>query len=198
MRCHAQETYEKNLKAVQELEGLPRNNTGAGYWKMGNGRQPLAWLPIESISWHWIMSKWLVISLDLRAFKDEPVWHRIQTSQAHREGFADMLGWPFEAPSPSTIPQPKLSGCRTLQFDEMKIGTSEPARLSMRMKILFLHTRSLGVPQHVHMEATLSSLPVDADNGEEDANDNADKDQTATLEEECEALQNILSVTVDT
>ncbi|KAI6113495.1 hypothetical protein EV401DRAFT_1982963 [Pisolithus croceorrhizus] len=57
---------------------------------------------------------------------------------------------------------------------------------------------SVGVPQRVHMEAALFSLPVDADDGEEDVDDDADEDQTATLEEECEALQNILSVTADT
>lgn len=57
---------------------------------------------------------------------------------------------------------------------------------------------SAGVPQRVHMEAALFSLPVDADDGEEDVDDDADEDQTATLEEECEALQNILSVTADT
>ncbi|KAI6116970.1 hypothetical protein EDD17DRAFT_1477623 [Pisolithus thermaeus] len=56
---------------------------------------------------------------------------------------------------------------------------------------------SAGVPQHVHIEAILSSSPVCVDGGEEDIDEDADEDHGATLEEQCEALQNILSVTTD-
>ncbi|KAI5991914.1 hypothetical protein EDD15DRAFT_2388404 [Pisolithus albus] len=57
---------------------------------------------------------------------------------------------------------------------------------------------SAGVPQRVQMEAVLSSVPVGADDGEEDVDEDADDDHAATLEERCEALQDILSVTLDT
>ncbi|KAI6100666.1 hypothetical protein EV401DRAFT_2080921 [Pisolithus croceorrhizus] len=56
---------------------------------------------------------------------------------------------------------------------------------------------SAGVPQHMHIEAILSSSLVCADSGEEDIDEDADEDHGATLEEQCEALQNILSVTMD-
>ncbi|KAI5992520.1 hypothetical protein EDD15DRAFT_2388285 [Pisolithus albus] len=47
------------------------------------------------------------------------------------------------------------------------------------------------------MDAVLSSPPVAADDGEDDADEDADEDHTTTLEERCEVLQNILSVTMD-
>ncbi|KAI6023157.1 hypothetical protein BKA83DRAFT_4053758 [Pisolithus microcarpus] len=56
---------------------------------------------------------------------------------------------------------------------------------------------SAGVPQRVCMDAVFSSSPVAADDGEDDADEDADEDHATTLEERCEALQNILSVTMD-
>lgn len=56
---------------------------------------------------------------------------------------------------------------------------------------------SAAVPQRVCMDAVLSSPPVAADDGEDDADEDADEDHATTLEERCEALQNILSVTMD-
>ncbi|KAI5989484.1 hypothetical protein EDD15DRAFT_2171323 [Pisolithus albus] len=56
---------------------------------------------------------------------------------------------------------------------------------------------SAGVPERVHMETVLSSSVVCADDGEEEVDEDADEDHGAALEEHCEALQNILSVTVD-
>ncbi|KAI6011450.1 hypothetical protein BKA83DRAFT_4467030 [Pisolithus microcarpus] len=56
---------------------------------------------------------------------------------------------------------------------------------------------SVGVPQRVCMDTVFSSLPVAADDGEDNANEDADEDHATTLEERCEALQNILSVTMD-
>ncbi|KAI5999610.1 hypothetical protein EDD15DRAFT_2193652 [Pisolithus albus] len=57
---------------------------------------------------------------------------------------------------------------------------------------------SASVPQRVHMETVLSSLPVCANDGEEDIDEDADEDHATALEEQCEALQDILSVTMDT
>ncbi|KIK21581.1 hypothetical protein PISMIDRAFT_12206 [Pisolithus microcarpus 441] len=56
---------------------------------------------------------------------------------------------------------------------------------------------SASVPQRVHMETILSSLPVCANDGEEDIDEDADEDHATALEEQCEALQDILSVTMD-
>ncbi|KAI6034650.1 hypothetical protein BKA83DRAFT_4470170 [Pisolithus microcarpus] len=56
---------------------------------------------------------------------------------------------------------------------------------------------SASVPQRVHMETVLSSLPVCANDGEEDIDEDADEDHAAALEEQCEALQDILRVTMD-
>ncbi|KAI5995861.1 hypothetical protein EDD15DRAFT_2365295 [Pisolithus albus] len=56
---------------------------------------------------------------------------------------------------------------------------------------------SAGVPKRVCMDAVLSSPPVAADDREDDADEDADEDHTTTLEERCEVLQNILSVTMD-
>ncbi|KAI6020725.1 hypothetical protein BKA83DRAFT_4464456 [Pisolithus microcarpus] len=56
---------------------------------------------------------------------------------------------------------------------------------------------STGIPQRVCMDAVFSSLPVAADDGEDDANEDTNEDHATTLEEQCEALQNILSITMD-
>ncbi|KIK15662.1 hypothetical protein PISMIDRAFT_16358 [Pisolithus microcarpus 441] len=56
---------------------------------------------------------------------------------------------------------------------------------------------SASVPQRVHMETILSSLPVCANDGEEDIDEDADEHHATALEEQCEALQDILSVTMD-
>jgi len=48
------------------------------------------------------------------------------------------------------------------------------------------------------VESFLSSLPVYTDDGDDDVDDDADEDHGADLEERCEALQQILSVTTDT
>ena len=47
------------------------------------------------------------------------------------------------------------------------------------------------------MESSLSSLPICTDDGEEDIDGDADEDHGADLEEQCEALQQILSVMTD-
>ena len=52
---------------------------------------------------------------------------------------------------------------------------------------------SASVPQQVPMESSLSLAPICTDDGEEDANE----DHGADLEERCEALQQILSMTMD-
>ena len=57
---------------------------------------------------------------------------------------------------------------------------------------------SASVPQRVPVESFLSSPPVYTDDGDDDVDDDADEDHGADLEERCEALQQILSVTTDT
>jgi len=57
---------------------------------------------------------------------------------------------------------------------------------------------SASIPQRVPMESSLPSPPVCTDDGEEDVNEDADEDHGVDLEERCEALQQILSVTTDT
>ncbi|KIK17255.1 hypothetical protein PISMIDRAFT_15257, partial [Pisolithus microcarpus 441] len=56
---------------------------------------------------------------------------------------------------------------------------------------------SAGIPQRVCMDTVFSSLLVAADDREDNANEDADEDHATTLEEQCKALQNILSVTMD-
>ncbi|KAI6160113.1 hypothetical protein EDD17DRAFT_1761652 [Pisolithus thermaeus] len=171
MCCHAQETYEKNLKAVQELEGC------------------------LGITWCWVLEdgEWQAAArLIFKLSKMNQSGTRYKLCKHIRKALQTCSAaiWGALTQYNTTA---KALGCQTLQFDEVVDGM-----LALGISMSHGLGDSTGVPQHVHMEATLSSLPVDADNGEEDANDNADKDQTATLEEECEALQNILSVTVDT
>ena len=48
------------------------------------------------------------------------------------------------------------------------------------------------------MDSSQSSPPVCTDDVEEDTDEDADEDHGADLEERCEALQQILSVTMDT
>jgi len=48
------------------------------------------------------------------------------------------------------------------------------------------------------MESSLPLPPVCTDDGEEDIDEDADEDHGVDLEERCEVLQQILSVTMDT
>jgi len=57
---------------------------------------------------------------------------------------------------------------------------------------------SASILQRVPMESSLPSPPVCTDDGEEDVDEDADEDHGVDLEEQCEALQQILSVTTDT
>ncbi|KAI6142083.1 hypothetical protein BKA82DRAFT_28431 [Pisolithus tinctorius] len=57
---------------------------------------------------------------------------------------------------------------------------------------------SAHVPQQVPIWSILSSPPICTDDGEEEANEDLDDDHGDDLEEQCEALQHILSVTTDT
>ncbi|KIO01172.1 hypothetical protein M404DRAFT_28898 [Pisolithus tinctorius Marx 270] len=57
---------------------------------------------------------------------------------------------------------------------------------------------SAHVPQRVPIQSVLSSPPICTDDGEEEADEDLDDDHGDDLEEQCEALQHILSVTTDT
>ncbi|KAI6139517.1 hypothetical protein BKA82DRAFT_4364644 [Pisolithus tinctorius] len=57
---------------------------------------------------------------------------------------------------------------------------------------------SAHVPQRVPIQSILSSPPICTDDGEEEADEDLDDDHGDDLEEQCEALQHILSVTTDT
>lgn len=54
---------------------------------------------------------------------------------------------------------------------------------------------SAHVPQRVPIQSVLSSPPICTDDGEEEADEDLDDDHGDDLEEQCEALQHILSVT---
>jgi len=56
---------------------------------------------------------------------------------------------------------------------------------------------SASILQRVPMESSLTSPSVCTDDGEEDVDEDANEDHGADLEERCEALQQILSVTTD-
>lgn len=56
---------------------------------------------------------------------------------------------------------------------------------------------SASIPQRVSIGFALSSPPVCTDDGGENADEDADEDHGATLEEQCEALHQILNISMD-
>ncbi|KIK20324.1 hypothetical protein PISMIDRAFT_13075 [Pisolithus microcarpus 441] len=231
MCCHAQENYEKDLKAVQELEGhlgitrrwVPEDEEWQAAARLvANRKYQHALDNVEQL----VVSQIFELSkmnqsgtgYKLRKHIGKALQTRLAAIRATLTQYntaAKALGYEdqylqacealYQDANPTLAYQ--ISRYHTIhsQFTPLHLCSLEKiSRLSgfsgtLAPGISVSHGLgdSAGVPQRVCMDAIFSSSPVAADDGEDDANEDADEDHATTLEEQCEALQNILSVTMD-
>ncbi|KAI6104980.1 hypothetical protein EDD16DRAFT_1524548 [Pisolithus croceorrhizus] len=233
MCCHTQENFQKDLKAVQELEGclgithhwvLEDEEWQAAACLVANRKalqgihfisilegpykhtqQPYGLpycnttlQPKPSATEHWNSRRWLSMHFWL-VLTFSGTWWDISTDL-------------WASPTTWLAINMYFKLCQAKEevvHLNMKITTSELVKLPTRILILCLHIRFPGIStscglgdiasvfQQMHMKAILSSSLVCADDREEDINEEANEDHGAILEDQYEAFENILSVTMD-
>ncbi|KAI6000458.1 hypothetical protein EDD15DRAFT_2361967 [Pisolithus albus] len=249
---HAQENYEKDLKAVQELEGrlgvtcrwVPEDEEWQAATRLvANRKYQRALDNVERL----VVSRIFELSKMNQSGTAKALGHQtlefdevieytfLSDFDLLRDMRQDISTWPegviclnVEIRRVITYLVDEdwyLRACEALYQDDNPILAYQISRYrTIRSRFTLLHLHSLekisclsgfsgtltpgvsvscglgdstGVPQRVCMDPVPSSPPVAADDGEDGANEDANEDHASTLEEQYEALQNILSVTTD-
>ncbi|KAI5990591.1 hypothetical protein EDD15DRAFT_2197911 [Pisolithus albus] len=233
MRRHTQENYEKDLKAVQELEGrLPASNmplvswvfelskmnqSGTGYKlhkHIGKALQTCSVAIQAALTQYNTAAKDLgrqTLEFDELCWAEEEVIHlnveicQVITYLIDEDWYLQACEALYQDNNPILAYQ--ISRYHTIcsRFTLLHLRSLEKishlsgfsGTLTLGISVSCGLGDSMGVPQQVCMDAILSSPPVAADDREDNANEDADEDHASTLEERYEALQNILSITMD-